>query len=81
MRAVSVRELQQDVKGVLERVERGETVEVTRRRRVVARLSPAPREGKPTRWPNLERRTRQVFGKRTLSPGASKQILSDRGEW
>jgi prevent-host-death family protein len=36
--AVSVRELQQNLKRVMARVERGETVEVTRRRKLVARL-------------------------------------------
>ena len=35
-----MRELQQNLKKVIERVERGETLELTRRRRVVARLVP-----------------------------------------
>ena len=38
--SVSVRELQQNLRLVMARVERGETVEVTRRRRPVARLTP-----------------------------------------
>ncbi len=37
---VSVRELQQNLKRVLERVARGPVIEVTRRRRPVARLEP-----------------------------------------
>jgi prevent-host-death family protein len=37
---VSIRELQQNLKRVMARVERGDVVEVTRRRRPVPRLSP-----------------------------------------
>lgn len=43
--SISVRELQQNLKRVIARVERGETVEVTRRRKPVAHLAPV----KPTR--------------------------------
>ena len=78
--SVSVRELQQNLKRVMARVERGETVEVTRRRRPVARLAPA----KPTRpladWPDLEARTQSVFGDRIITPGASDVVIDERGE-
>jgi prevent-host-death family protein len=40
MTAIPVRELNQDTAGVLARVERGETLEITRHRRVIARLVP-----------------------------------------
>jgi prevent-host-death family protein len=76
---VSVRELQQNLKKVMGRVERGETVEVTRRRRPIARLAPvrpAPAEA----WPDLEARTRAVFGDRVLRPGASAIVIDHRGD-
>jgi prevent-host-death family protein len=38
--AIPVRELNQDTAGVLARVERGETLEITRHHRVIARLVP-----------------------------------------
>jgi prevent-host-death family protein len=38
--AIPVRELNQDTAGVLARVERGETLEITRHQRVIARLVP-----------------------------------------
>jgi hypothetical protein len=38
MTRVTVRELQQNIRRVLGRVERGEMIEVTRRRRPIARL-------------------------------------------
>lgn len=38
--AIPVRELNQDTAGVLARVERGETLEITRHQRIIARLVP-----------------------------------------
>jgi prevent-host-death family protein len=73
--SVSVRELQQNLKRVMTRVERGETVEVTRRNWPVARLSPGrsllagPQRanakrvrqspGQPQRFSGGQRRTRR----------------------
>lgn len=76
--SVSVRELQQNLKRVLARVERGEVIEVTRRRRPVAHLMPL--EGNPplSGWPDLEGRTRSVFGDRIIVPGGSDIIREDR---
>jgi prevent-host-death family protein len=77
---VSVRELQQNLKRVIARVERGETVEVTRRRRPVARLAPVRPAAGVSSWPDLEARTRSVFGKRVIKPGAADMVREDRGE-
>ena len=78
--SVSVRELQQNLKRVMARVERGETVEVTRRRRPVARLAPVKPTSPVSEWPDLEARTRAVFGKRVVSPGGSGTVIEGRGE-
>lgn len=78
--SVSVRELQQNLKRVMARVERGETVEVTRRRRPVARLAPAKATRPLADWPDLEARTRSVFGDRIITPGASNVVIEARGE-
>ena len=77
---VSVRELQQNLKRVMARVERGETVEVTRRRRPVARLAPVKSTGPASAWPDLEARTRAVFGDRMITPGGTDVVIQDRGE-
>jgi prevent-host-death family protein len=61
------------------RVERGETVEVTRRHRPVARLTPAESVGPVSDWPDLEARTRAVFGDRVITPG-SEAVIDGRGE-
>lgn len=77
---VSVRELQQNLKRVMARVERGETVEVTRRRRPVARLAPIGPSRAVAPWPDLEARTRVVFGKRVITPGGADVVIEARGE-
>jgi prevent-host-death family protein len=77
---VSMRELQQNLKQVIGRVERGETLELTRRRRVVARLVPAAEARPVPPWPDLEARARAVFGDRIITPSPSAQLIEDRGE-
>lgn len=76
---ISVRELQQNLKKVLARVERGQVVEVTRRRRAVARLSPL-HDAAPDAWPDLQARTREVFGTRRLVSGGVTAVLDGRGD-
>ena len=78
MTRVTVRDLQQNIRRVLEQVERGETIEVTRRRRPVARLAPIRPSARPTPWPDLAARARKVFGSGVVSPGPGAQILADR---
>ena len=77
---VSVRELQQNLKRVMARVERGETIEVTRRRRPVARLAPVGPSRTVAAWPDLEARTQAVFGQRRIVPGGAHVVIEDRGE-
>jgi prevent-host-death family protein len=65
---VSIRELQQNLKRVMARVEHGDVVEVTRRRRPVARLSPVRAARPLSPWPDLDARARTVFGDRVITP-------------
>ncbi len=76
-----MRELQQNLKQVIARVERGETVQLTKRRRVVAKLVPVWPQKVAEPWPDLEARTRAIFGDRILVPGASEMLIQERGEW
>jgi prevent-host-death family protein len=77
---VSVRELQQNLKRVMARVERGQEIEVTRRRRPVARLTPVGPSAKPSPWPDLDARAKSVFGDRVIAPSASEVVIEGRGE-
>jgi prevent-host-death family protein len=77
---VSVRELQQNLRRVMARVERGQEIEVTRRRRPVARLTPVGPRATPTPWPDLDARAKSVFGDRVIAPSASEMVIEGRGE-
>jgi prevent-host-death family protein len=80
MKKVAIRELQQNIRRVMELVEQGETVEVTRRRRPIARLTPIRQPREPAPWPDLDARARKVLGNRLVTPGAGRQLLRDRGD-
>ena len=77
---ISMRELQQNLKTVIERVERGETLALTRRRRVIARLVPVVQIRPAAPWPDLDARARAVFGDRIITPSPSAELIEDRGE-
>lgn len=80
MTTVTVRELQKNLKQALLRVERGETLQITRRRRTVANLTPAPRTDKPEPWPDLAARSAAMTGGKPLkgSPAADL-VIESRG--
>ena len=77
---ISIRELQQNLKRVMARVERGQVIEVTRRRRPVARLAPMRSGSASSPWPDLEARARAVFGSRVLAVGGADVVTEARGE-
>jgi prevent-host-death family protein len=77
---VSVRELQQNLKRVMARVERGQVIEVTRRHRPVVRLAPVRANARPLAWPDLNARAKAVFGDRIVIPSAAELIIEERGE-
>lgn len=78
--SISIRELQQNLKRVMARVERGQVIEVTRRRRPVARLVPMRSAHATSPWPDLEARSRSVFGRRVLGTEGTDAVSEGRGE-
>ena len=87
MTTVTVRELQKNLKRALLRVERGETLQITRRRRTVARLTPDPARvttnKKPEPWPDLAARSAKIMAlSKTGEPvDAAQFIIDSRGAW
>jgi len=79
MKAVPVRELQREIRAILDRVEKGESLEITRRGRPIARLVPA-QPARTEAWPDLDARARTVLGRRRITPSPSQQVAADRGD-
>jgi prevent-host-death family protein len=79
MTSITIRELQKDLKRVLARVARGQTLQVTRHRRPVAVLVP-PRAAVSEPWPDLDARARSVLGERVIAPSPSEMVARERGE-
>lgn len=78
MRTVSVRDLRYDFPKVEEILRSGEEVHVTKRRKVIARLTPEP-QGRPP-IPDFLGRMRKIFGDRVLAVTGAEIISADREE-
>jgi len=64
MKTATVRQLRHDFGGVFAWVEQGEPVEISRRGKVIALLSPptAPKAVRPRRRPDFAARLKRIFG-------------------
>jgi len=82
MRTTNIRELKHATSTVLEWVEQGETVQITRRNKVVAVLSPppSPEGSRKIKRPDFARDLQEIFGDRILASTGQEIIDYDRGE-
>jgi prevent-host-death family protein len=77
MKTASVRDLRQNFPRILEWIDSGEEVTITKRNRSVARLVPCSKQSKAKRkMPDIAARLRQVFGE-TVIPDAAMEALMD----
>ena len=86
MSSVTVSELQKNPRRALLRVERGEALRITRNRRTIATLTPAPAAPnpakKPAPWPDLEARSLKLMALGDGRPiDAAQFIIDSRGVW
>ena len=76
MKAATIRQVHHDLGSVLDWVEAGETVAITRHGQTVAVLGPpAAPVVNAVCWPDFAARQRRIFGTRTLAGNA---VLDDR---
>lgn len=78
MKTVKVRDLQHRLRAVLNEVAGGETIEVTRRNKAIARIVPLEKHISPRPWPDLMERLNNIYGYRRIDPPTSDIIYSDR---
>jgi antitoxin (DNA-binding transcriptional repressor) of toxin-antitoxin stability system len=81
VKTTNIRELKHATSTVLEWVEQGETVQITRRNKVVAILSPPPVERlKRIKRPDFEKELQEIFGDRILPTTGTELMDYDRGD-
>ena len=76
MKTVSVRDLRYDFPKVEEMLRSGEEIRITKRRRVIARLTPEPVERPPL--PDFLGRMKEIFGDRVMTVTGAQIISEDR---
>lgn len=78
MKKASIRDLRYAFKKIERLLQQGEEIQITRRRRVIARLVPEGAEAGPE-MPDFLERLRAIYGGKTLPVSGAQLIAEDRG--
>lgn len=79
VKSVTIRELKHETAKVLASVAEGEVVEVRRRKKPVAPLSPTSRV-RPVAMPDFAKRLRIIYGDRILTASGTELVAEARGD-
>jgi antitoxin (DNA-binding transcriptional repressor) of toxin-antitoxin stability system len=79
MKTVSVRDLRYDFKKVERLLSQGHELEITKRRKVIARLTPATAERPPL--PDFLGRLKEIYGDKVLEVSGAELISADRDRY
>jgi antitoxin (DNA-binding transcriptional repressor) of toxin-antitoxin stability system len=79
MKTVSVRDLRYDFKTVERILLEGEEVQITKRRRAIARLVPEP--APPPKLPDFLGRLRAIYGEEILPVSGAEIVRMDRDRY
>ena len=77
MRKASVRDLRYRFSEVERLLEEGEDIEITKRKRVIARLLP-PDPASPAAFPDFLARQKKTFGKKRFKVSGAEQLAAER---
>ena len=80
MTKASVRDLRYEFKKIERLLLQGEEIQITKRRRVIARLVPERAEG-AKKMPDFEARMRSIFGDKLLAVSGADLISADRDRY
>ena len=80
MTKASVRDLRYDFKKIERLLLKGEEIQITKRRRVIARLVPESGEV-AKKMPDFEARMRSIFGDKVLTVSGADLISADRDRY
>lgn len=79
MKKASVRDLRYSFKKIERLLHQGEEIQITKRRRVVARLVPEAQAA--PRMPDFLERLRGIYGNKTLDTSGAELIARDRSRY
>ncbi len=80
MKTASVRDLRYDFSKIERLLRQGEEVQITKRRRVIARLVPETASARP-KLPDFRARVRAIYGNKVLSVSGAELIREDRNRY
>lgn len=80
MKSASIRDLRYAFTRIERLLRQGEVVQITKRRRVIARLVPETPESQAP-IPDFLKRLRSIYGNKSLGVSGAKLIAKDRGRY
>jgi antitoxin (DNA-binding transcriptional repressor) of toxin-antitoxin stability system len=80
MKKASVRDLRYEFKKIERLLRQGEEIQITKRRRVIARLVPEGTEA-PKEIPDFLARLRTIYGDKVLAVTGAELLSSDRSRY
>ena len=81
MKQASVRDLRYAFKKIERLLRQGEQIQITKRRRVIARLLPEHSDRQAAKLPDFLSRMRAAYGERTLEVSGADLISEDRNRY
>ena len=81
MKTASIRDIHHDFARVLTWIEEGEQVQITKRKRVVARLVPVKAKPTKLKWPDLAARRKKIFPSGVQGKPVSEIVSDGRGDY
>ena len=80
VKQASVRDLRYNFPAVERMLRQGETIEITKRKRVIGKLSPVEPEAKP-KLPDFMARLQRIYGNKVLKVTAAQRIREERDRY
>jgi antitoxin (DNA-binding transcriptional repressor) of toxin-antitoxin stability system len=80
MKKASIRDLRYQFKKIERLLHQGEEIQITKRRRVIARLVPETTEAAKA-TPDFLARLRSIYGDKVLAVSGAELLASDRGRY
>ena len=78
MKTASVRDLRYNFKRVERLLAQGEPIQITKRKKVIAELVPAPKPAKPPQKPDFLGRMKEIYGDKVMKVSWAEMLAEDR---